>query len=147
MTELNTNTGKLPTFPATSAEIEMVSHAKEIIKQHVYNPGERLKVNFSTYLSEKLGKHYETISAAFRKVSSVSMQQYMIELKIERAKVLIAEGKTITEVNHLLDYSSLAHLSNQFKQITGLSPSQYRKQLAIEDHQSKEDFHPANHGA
>ncbi|MCD6017332.1 MAG: helix-turn-helix transcriptional regulator [Bacteroidetes bacterium] len=104
----------------------LIEKIKKTVIEQVYYSEEQIKTNFSDYLSEKLGYHYTYMANLFAKVHGCSIQSFIIATKIERVKeLLIYEGLTLTEISYKLHYSSLAHLSNQFKKITGLSPSQY----------------------
>jgi len=111
-----------------SVIIDMVHHTSEIIK-----------VNFSDYLSEKLNHDYTYLSNTFSEVKGITIQQFIIIHKVERIKeLLIYDELNLTEISYLLNYSSVAHLSNQFKKVTGMSPSVYknlkdRKRIPIEE--------------
>ncbi|MFC2111242.1 helix-turn-helix domain-containing protein [Bacteroidota bacterium] len=99
-----------------NAIIEMVHHSNEIIK-----------VNFSDYLSEKLNYDYTYLANLFSEVQGITIEQFVITHKVERIKELIIYDElNITEIAYLMNYSSVAHLSNQFKKITGLSPSHFK---------------------
>lgn len=109
--------------------IEMVHHSQEVIK-----------VNFSHYLSEKLHHDYTYMSNLFSEVQGSTIEQFIIAHKIERIKELIIYGElTITEIAWKMNYSSVAHLSNQFKKMTGLSPTHF-KQLKIKKRQPIEEI-------
>ena len=100
-----------------TAIIEMIHYSEEIPK-----------VNFSEYLSQKLGYDYTYLSNTFSEVKGITIQQFIIQNKIERVKELLLNGDlTLTEISYMLNYSNVAHLSNQFKKVTGLSPSYYRR--------------------
>ena len=87
------------------------------------------KINYSDYLSEKLNYDYNYLSNLFSEVRGITIQQFIILHKIERVKELILYDElNLTEISKKMHYSSVAHLSNQFKKVTGLSPS-YFKQL------------------
>ena len=111
-----------------NAVIEMVHHSDEIIK-----------VNFSEYLSEKLNHDYTYLANLFSEVQGTTIEQFIISHKIERIKELIIYDElNITEIAWKMNYSSVAHLSNQFKKVTGLSPSHFKhlkdkKRSPIED--------------
>ncbi len=97
--------------------IEMVHHADELPK-----------VNYSEYISEKLNHDYTYLSNMFSEVRGVTIQQFIIVHKVERIKELILYGElTLTEISYKMNYSSVAHLSNQFKKITGLTPSHFKQ--------------------
>ena len=82
----------------------------------------------STFISQRLGREYHYISDLFSKSMGITIEHFVIEHKIERAKELLMEGDlSITEMAWKLNYSSVAHLSNQFKKHTGVTPSFYRK--------------------
>ena len=86
------------------------------------------KESYSDYISEKLGYNYTYISNTFSEVKGITMQQYIILHKIERVKeLLLYDELNLTEISFKLNYSSVAHLSNQFKNITGLSPSFFKE--------------------
>jgi len=108
--------------------IEMIHHTDEIIK-----------INFSDYLSEKLQHDYTYLSNIFSEVKGITIQQFIIIHKIERIKeLLLYDELNLTEISYKLNYSSVAHLSNQFKKVTGLSPSHFkqlkdRRRIPIEE--------------
>ena len=84
-------------------------------------------INYSEYLSEKLNYDYTYLANIFSEVNGITIQQYIILNKIERVKELILlDELNLTEISFILNYSSVAHLSGQFKKITGLSPSVYK---------------------
>jgi len=86
------------------------------------------KVNFSDFLSEKLEQEYAYLANLFSEVQGITIAQYIIAQKIERIKDLILfDQLSITDIAWKMNYSSVAHLSNQFKKITGLSPSQFKQ--------------------
>jgi AraC-like DNA-binding protein len=101
---------------------------KNIIIEMVHYSDEVIKVNFSTYLSEKLDHDYTYMSNLFSEVQGITIEQFIISHKVERIKELIIYGElNITEIAWKMNYSSVAHLSNQFKKATGLSPSQFKQ--------------------
>lgn len=100
-----------------NAIIEMIHHSDEIVK-----------VNFSDYLSKKLNHDYTYLANLFSEVQGTTIEHFIISHKIERIKELIIYGElTITEIAWKMNYSSIAHLSNQFKKATGLSPSHFKQ--------------------
>ena len=85
-------------------------------------------INFSHFLSEKLNYEYNYLSNLFSEVKGTTIEHYIISHKIERAKELLVYNElTLTEIAYKLHYSSVAHLSNQFKKVTGLTPSFFKK--------------------
>lgn len=99
-----------------------------IIIELVHNSEETIKINFSDYLAEKLKHDYTYLSNIFSEVKGITIQQFMIAHKIERVKeLLLYEELNLTQISYKLNYSSVAHLSNQFKKVTGLSPSHFLK--------------------
>jgi AraC-like DNA-binding protein len=85
------------------------------------------QVNYSNYISEKLGYDYTYLANTFSEVKGITIQQFIIIHKIERVKeLLLYEELTLTEIAYQLHYSSVAHLSNQFKKITGLTPTYFK---------------------
>jgi AraC-like DNA-binding protein len=94
----------------------------------IHNSEDIPKVNYSDFISEKLDYDYTYLSNLFSEVKGITIQQFIIVHKIERAKELLFYGElNLTEISYKLHYSSVAHLSNQFKKVTGLSPSAYKQ--------------------
>lgn len=107
-------------------QVELISNIKKIIRDNVYNSQKQIRTNFSDYLHEKLGYHYTYMANTFSKEEGISIQQFIINTKIERVKELLCHDKlTLTQVADMLHYSSVAHLSNQFKKEVGMNPSTY----------------------
>ncbi len=105
----------------------LIEKIKNVIVEMVHHSDEVLKVNFSDYLSEKLHHDYTYLANLFSEVQGTTIEQFIISHKIERIKELIIYGElNITEIAWKMNYSSVAHLSNQFKKMTGLSPSHFR---------------------
>jgi AraC-like DNA-binding protein len=97
----------------------------------VHHSDEIVKVNFSDYLSQKLKYYYTYLANLFSEVQGTTIEQFIISHKIERIKELIIYDElNITEIAWKMNYSSVAHLSHQFKKVTGLSPSHF-KQLKV----------------
>ena len=117
----------------------LIERIISVIIDMVHNSSEINKLNFSDFLAGKLNHHYTYLSNMFSEVKGMTIQQFIIIHKVERAKELLMYGElTLTEISYLLNYSSVAHLSNQFKKITGLSPSHFkglkdRKRVPIEE--------------
>jgi AraC-like DNA-binding protein len=83
-------------------------------------------MNYSDYLSGKLNYDYTYLSNIFSEMKGITIQQFIIVHKIERVKeLLLYDELNLTEISYKMHYSSVAHLSNQFKKVTGLSPTHY----------------------
>lgn len=114
---------------ATSA---LISNIKGLIIEQIHYSGQPLKVNFSTYISQKLDKDYSTLSKLFSSVESVTIEKFITAQKIERVKeLLIYDELTLSIIAHRVNYSSVAHLSAQFKKETGLTPTAFKKQKRL----------------
>jgi AraC-like DNA-binding protein len=106
----------------------LIERIKNAIVELIHHSGEVSSRNYSSYLSEKLGYDYAYLSNIFSEVKGITIQHFIILHRIEKVKELILYDElTLTEISHRLSYSSVAHLSNQFKKVTGLSPSYYRR--------------------
>ncbi|MDD3945576.1 MAG: helix-turn-helix domain-containing protein [Bacteroidales bacterium] len=105
----------------------LIEKIKNVIVEMVHYADELPKINYSDYISEKLHYDYTYLSNLFSEVKGVTIQQFIILHKIERVKeLLLYEELTLTEISYQMQYSSIAHLSNQFKKITGMTPSQFK---------------------
>lgn len=106
----------------------LIERIKNVIVEMVHHSDEMIKVNFSDFLSSKLDHDYTYMANLFSEVQGTTIEQFIIAHKIERIKELIIYGElNITEIAWKMNYSSVAHLSNQFKKVTGLSPSHFRQ--------------------
>lgn len=106
---------------------KMIEKIKTEIIKAIYQPDKKIKTNFSTYLSEKVGKEYSSLSSLFSGVEGTTIEQYVIHQKIERAKELLVYNEfSLGQIADQLNYSSVQHLSNQFKKVTGLTPSHFK---------------------
>jgi AraC-like DNA-binding protein len=126
--------------------LELIENSKNILAEKiktaiielVHHSEEQLKINLSDYLSEKLNYDYTYLANIFSEVNRASIEKFFISHKIERVKeLLVYNDLNIKEISYLTQYSSIAHLSNQFKKITGLTPSkfrnlQYKSRLSLE---------------
>jgi len=110
---------------------QMASLIKSAIISLVHYNEEALKINLSVYLSQKLNIEYNQLSNIFSEVENQTIEKYFIAQKIEKAKEMLNYGDlTLSEIAYQLNYSSVAHLSAQFKKVTGLTPSVYKTQTA-----------------
>jgi AraC-like DNA-binding protein len=106
----------------------LIEKIKNVITEMIHYSDVLPKVNYSDYISEKLGYDYTYLANTFSEVKGMTIQQFIIIHKIEKVKELILYDElSLAEISYRLHYSSPAHLSNQFKSITGLTPSFYKK--------------------
>jgi AraC-like DNA-binding protein len=120
----------------TSAGLELMDDKRAVLIERVINvitemihhSEELPKVNYSDYISQKLNYDYTYLSNLFSEVKGITIQQFIIVHKIEKVKeLLLYDELNLTEISYKMHYSSVAHLSNQFKKITGLTPSHYKQ--------------------
>jgi AraC-like DNA-binding protein len=105
----------------------LIERIKGVIVEMIHYTDELPKTNFSNYLSEKLQYDYTYLANLFSETEATTIEQYIILHKIERVKELIIYDElNLTEISRKLHYSSVAHLSHQFKKITGLTPSFFK---------------------
>ncbi|MDB5276957.1 MAG: AraC family transcriptional regulator [Ferruginibacter sp.] len=106
----------------------LIERIKTIIIEMVHYSEEIERVNFSTLLSEKLHHDYTYLANLFSEVQGTTIEQFIISHKVQRIKELIMYDElTISEIAWKMNYSSVAHLSHQFKKVTGLSPSHFKQ--------------------
>jgi YesN/AraC family two-component response regulator len=117
----------------------LIEKIKNIVLEMIHYSDEPPVLKFSAYLSEKLGYDYNYLSNLFSEVKGTTIEHFIISHKIERAKeLLIYNELTLTEIAEKLHYSNVAHLSNQFKKVTGLTPSffkamKHKRLIALEN--------------
>jgi AraC-like DNA-binding protein len=117
----------------------LIEKIKNVVIEVVHYREEPLKMNFSDFLSKQLNHEYNYLSNLFSEVKGTTIEHFLIMHKIERVKeLLLYDELTLTEIAYQLNYSSVSHLSNQFKKITGLTPSFFRlmknkKRTSLED--------------
>ncbi|MGG1923651.1 AraC family transcriptional regulator [Chryseobacterium sp. NRRL B-14798] len=106
----------------------LIEKIKNVVIEMIHYSDELPKENFSDYVSEKLGYDYTYLANTFSEVKGMTLQHFIIINKVEKVKeLLLYDELNLTEISYKLNYSSVAHLSNQFKKITGLSPSFYKQ--------------------
>ncbi|HRX12202.1 MAG TPA: AraC family transcriptional regulator [Draconibacterium sp.] len=107
--------------------VQLVEQIKTFAINYIYNNTDDRKLNFSTFLSSEMNLDYKYLSTLFSSVENISIEHYMINLKVERVKeLLVYDEKTLSEIAHEMGYSSVAHLSGQFKKVTGFTPSYFK---------------------
>ncbi|MBD3638252.1 MAG: helix-turn-helix transcriptional regulator [Crocinitomicaceae bacterium] len=118
----------------------LIEQIKTTIIELIHNSEELPKINFSDYLAEKLEHDYTYLSNIFSETKGITIQQYMIAHKIEKVKELLLYNElSLSEIAYKMHYSSTAHLSTQFKKITGLTLTYY-KQLKLRRSMNLEDL-------
>lgn len=118
----------------------LIAKIKAVIVEMIHYAEDLPATNYSDYISEKLGYDYTYLSNTFSEVKGINIQQFIILHKIEKVKeLLLYEELNLTEIAYRLHYSSVSHLSNQFKKITGLTPS-YFKKLKMKRNQNLENM-------
>jgi len=118
----------------------LIQRIKNLVIEMVHYSDELPPMNNSDFLAEKLGYNYTYLAELFAEVTGTTINHFIIAHKIERAKeLLLYDELSLTEISYKLNYSSVAHLSNQFKKVTGLTPS-YFKQLKTKRRTSLEDL-------
>lgn len=106
----------------------LIEKVKTLIVQLIQELDGELKVNFSDYLTERVHYEYNYISNLFSEVEGTTIEKYYIAQKIEKVKeLLMYDELSLSEIAYRLHYSSVAHLSNQFKKVTGFAPSHIKK--------------------
>jgi YesN/AraC family two-component response regulator len=109
----------------------IIEKIKNIIVEMVHYSDEPIKDNFSDYLSNLMKKDYHQLSVLFSKTKGITIEHFIIIHRIERVKELIIYDElTISEIAWKLNYSSVSHLSSQFKKVTGLSPTEFKNLLS-----------------
>lgn len=117
----------------------LIEKIRKIMVDYVYKSDEKPNIKFSVLLSEELNHSYTYLANFFSEVEATTIEQFIIALKTERIKELIIFGEdTFSEIAYKLHYSSVAHLSSQFKKVTGLTPSHFKalkekRRIAIQD--------------
>jgi len=105
----------------------LIEKIKTLIIELVHFNDEQIKINLSDYLSEKLNYNYTYLANLFSEVKGTSIEQFYLAHKIEKVKeLLVYDELNLTEIAWKLHYSSVAHLSNQFKKMTGLTPTHFK---------------------
>lgn len=126
--QLRTRLSELGFELLDDAKKRIIERIKNIIIEQVHYHDSEEKRNFSTILSESLHKDYSYLSNLFSEVEGVTIEKYIINQKIEKVKeLLVYDELSLSEIAFRLGYSSVAHLSSQFKKTTGLTPSHFKK--------------------
>ena len=118
----------------------LIEKIKNVIVEMIHYVEDLPSINFSDYLSEKLHHEYTHMASLFSEVTGTTIEQFIIAHKIEKVKeLLLYDELNLTEISYKLNYSSVSHLSNQFKKVTGLTPTffknlkEHKKRIQLED--------------
>jgi AraC-like DNA-binding protein len=117
----------------------LIEKIKNIIIELIHYSDELPKVNYSDYISEKMGMDYTHLSKLFSEVRGITIEHFIIAHKIERVKeLLLYDELNLTQISYIMNYSSVSHLSKQFKKVTGLTPTFFKnlkdkKRIALEN--------------
>lgn len=128
LTQLKSRLQQLGFELLDDARKKLIERLKNIVIEQIHHGADDRRYNFSEILSSKLHKDYSYLSHLFSEVEGITIEKYIINQKIEKAKeLLVYDEATLSEIAFDLGYSSVAHLSAQFKKITGLTPSHFKK--------------------
>lgn len=108
----------------------LIEQMKNLIVQKIHHTREALDLKWADFISDQLHYDYKYLGMLFSSVESITLEQYIIRQKIERIKeLLIYDELTLSQISYQLGYSSVAHLSSQFKKVTGMTPSQFKSNI------------------
>ncbi|TVR37777.1 MAG: AraC family transcriptional regulator [Cryomorphaceae bacterium] len=117
---------------------ELVQKVKLVIQSMLAHSAHELAINHSEYISDKLGVKYAYLARIFSETTGLSIKQFIINHRIQLTKDLIRKNnQTLTEIAYQLNYSSIGHLSNQFKEVTGFAPSIFKRKTRLHADQSQ----------
>lgn len=126
--ELQASLNRYAIYIVSNEKSQLIQRIKDTIVEMIYENDKLPAITISQYLSDKLNLSYGYITNVFTENTYSSIENFIIIQKIERAKKLILEDQlTLTEVSYKLNYSSVAYLSSQFKKVTGLTPSAFKR--------------------
>ncbi len=107
---------------------QLIEQVKSLIVNQIHHSKQPLSTNFSTYIEQEIGKDYHSLSSLFSSVEGITIERYVILQRIEKIKELLTYDElNLSQIAHRLGYSSVQHLSNQFKKNTGMTPSEFKK--------------------
>ena len=113
-----------------SKQTQLINEIKSIIIQQIHYSEEPLVVNFSTLLTEKMSYDYAYLSRLFSSVEGRTIEKFILAQKVEKIKELLTyQELSLSEIAFQLNYSSAAHLSSQFKKLTGMTPGKVKQQI------------------
>jgi AraC-like DNA-binding protein len=126
--QLNDRLEKLGFKLIDDKKTRLIESIKTTVVELIHNSDDLPKMTFSEYLSEKFHHDYSALSKLFSEVQGVTIEQYVITQKIEKVKeLLVYDELSLSQIAHQLHYSSVSHLSKQFKKVTGLTPTHFKQ--------------------
>jgi AraC-like DNA-binding protein len=140
LVELNTDLNAMDLYIIEDKRLMLVEKIKQVIVEMIHSNNEELpRENYSWYISKKLDHNYTYIANLFSVTEGITIEHFIISNKIEKVKQLLMEDDlNLTQISYKLNYSSVAHLSSQFKKVTGITPSQFRQLKRKMNESSKE---------
>lgn len=119
---------------------QLIEQMKTLVVDKIHHSSEDLNIKWADFITEKLHLDYKYLSSLYSSVESITFEQFIINQKIERVKELIVYDElTLSEIAFKLNYSSVAYLSNQFKKVTGMTPTQFKNSIN-KNRKSLDDF-------
>ena len=116
--------------PVEDTRLVLIEKIKSLIIETIHFTEEPVLINYSAFLSDRLQLNYTSLSKYFSKYTATTIEHFIIAQKIERVKdLLIYQQLKLSEIARKMHYSSIGHLSNQFKKVTGLTPSEFRNRF------------------
>ena len=107
---------------------KLINQIKSLIVDQIHYQKESININFSSLLADQLSHEYTSLSKLFSSVEGITIEKFIMKQKVEKAKeLLFYDELTLTEIAYRMNYSSVAHLSNQFKKETGMTPSDFKR--------------------
>ena len=106
---------------------QLIERMKNLVIDQIHHSRAEMNIKYTDFISDQLNQDYKYLSALFSSVEGITFEQFIIKQKIERIKELIVYDElSLSEIAYQLEYSSVAYLSNQFKKITGMTPTQFK---------------------
>lgn len=114
--------------PMSDRYTRLINKVKQLAEDYIQESSPLRRMKFSVLVSTRLNMNYDSVSELFSSSEGITIEKYLIIKRIEKVmEMLVYSDKTLTEISHHMGYSSINHLSKQFKDITGSTPSHYRK--------------------
>jgi AraC-like DNA-binding protein len=127
-------------FLVNDRKSQLIEQMKTLVVDKIHHSSEELDIKWADYVGCKIHLDYKYLSSLFSSVESITFEQYIINQKIERVKeVIVYDELTLSEIAFKMNYSSVAYLSNQFKKITGMTPTQFKNSI-VKNRKSLDDI-------